>query len=147
MIGSEGDYVYENQLTFEDIKVRARTYDPTTSHEAAVALEAEQSRLHRAVDVVLELLKVQGPLADFEISPQFYEQVNGVPHLHKMARHWARQKGLVKDTGEKRVNPASNRKGIVWDLGEDKAFLSYELVRCSECGHVSRELKDPYLID
>jgi predicted transcriptional regulator len=91
-------------LTY-DLFGRAPYSNPTTSKEAAEAIEPQLARLEA---VVMGALDVR-PMACFEI-----EAFTGLPHTTASARiKGLRDKNRVKDSGMKRKTP-SGRNAIVW---------------------------------
>ena len=129
--------------TIEDIPVKARTADPLTSHVAAAALQADTRLRGESVEIVVRLLDRHGPMTDLELAPLFLiEKQRCSPHLHRMARKWGRELGLVRDTGDRRTNSTTKRAGIVWGLGRDLAHLAAEFETCAYCGHTSRNTQN-----
>lgn len=93
---------------------RARTADPSTSHEAARSIEETKMRLGQAL--ILTLLQKHGPQTDHELWSHLAMEPGGPP----MSRSGARTRrselvasGHVEDSGEK-VKLPSNRRAIVW---------------------------------
>lgn len=125
--------------TIGDIPVKARTTDPLTSHAAAAALQVNTRLRGESVEIVVQLLDRHGPMTDLELAPLFLvEKRRCSPHLHRMARKWGRELGLVRDTGDRRTNSTTKRAGIVWGLGRDLAHLAAGFETCACCGHTSR---------
>lgn len=116
-----------------DILISARTTDPETSHDAHEAFG--QQRAEKAMTRVVSLLREYGPMMDCEIEERFFQRWEGSRTLPGKARHWARQAGLVKDSGRTAVNPKTNHRQIVWELGEDTEFLYLlHAAKCPLCG-------------
>lgn len=132
-------------LNTHHIQVRARNTDPITSRLAANELEKQQTHLQQSVERVLELLLELGPVADFELRKVFLRLFGGSDSLPTKARQWAREKGLVRNSGRMSTNPKSGRKCVVWELGRDECYLEYTFVTCPTCGHKSRETNDRVL--
>lgn len=134
-----GVVVVGRTATIHDIPVKARTADPLTSHVAAAALQADTRLRGESVEIVVRLLDRHGPMTDLELAPLFLvEKRRCSPHLHRMARKWGRELGLVRDTGDRRTNSTTKRAGIVWGLGRDLAYLAAGCETCACCGHTSR---------
>lgn len=115
------------------VKVRARRTDPETSHEAAAAFEANQTKAQRSVAVVVHIIRTRGPLTDFQIRdlwPAYWGAVAWSYTLPCKARHWARQQGLVKHQGHGRHQ---GRRVRLWAIGRDEAFLEQPQI-CECCG-------------
>jgi hypothetical protein len=113
-----------NDKRTEHIDVRARSTDPETSKQAAFEFELNQSKAQRSVATVVDILTAHGPLTDFDIRSK-WETYWGGAHwsytLPSKARHWARQKGLVKHEG---FGTHNGRRVRVWALGRDDDFLA-----------------------
>jgi len=119
----------------DDPILQARTGDPETSHKAMAAFS--RRRMNNAMDVMVELLQIWGPMADFEQRPRFKAawQAPCCEHLYRQARSSARDKGRIVKTDELRVNPATKREQVVWAYQE---VPPPEIVRCETCGHILR---------
>jgi len=120
----------------DDLPLFARGSDPETSHEAMAAYD--RARLRSAIDVVVTLHREQlGGLADYELRAAFEArwQQPCCDHLYQQARSSARDKGLIRDSGERRVNPTTNRRQVVWEACAEAPPM---IDRCSACGHVLR---------
>ncbi len=115
--------------------MRARAGDPETSHAAMAAFDREQ--LRSAVGVIVDLHRRLGPLADFQQGPAFLQawQRKCCDHLYRQARSVARDAGLLRDSGERLVNPTTNRRQVVWVAVEGDAI---DVPRCPTCGAVRR---------
>jgi predicted transcriptional regulator len=93
-------------LDWQPPEGRAPYSNPTTSKEAAEAIEHQLARLELEV---FETLRIRGPLACHEI-----EEITQLPHTTVSARiRGLFLKNRVKDTGMKRKTP-SGRSAIVW---------------------------------
>lgn len=120
------------------ISVRARTFDPETSHQAALDFENNQTKAQRSVACVVLILKDHGLLSDFQIrelwstywGPGVWSYT-----LPSKARHWAREKGLVKHGG---FGTHQGRKVRLWELGRDELFLE-PAEKCECCGQIIRK--------
>jgi hypothetical protein len=123
--------------------LHARATDPETSHESMKRVSAEQ--LQSASEFILHLLRVHGPLADFEIKPLF-DAVYSDQRYTSLARqarnqniHQGRVRRCDKDDPEQtRVNPATDRQQIVWKISFGPAPT---LERCEACGRILRKGK------
>lgn len=116
-------------------ELRARAGDPSTSHESMARMDLE--RMTSAMGLYVRLLKEHGPMAEFEVRPLFYEayEFKSCDHLHQQARSSARDQGLVRPTGEKRINPKTGRRQEVWEACN---IPKPTLHKCPTCGHVTR---------
>lgn len=117
------------------VPLHARTSDPDTSHEAMETYD--QGRMRSAVQVVVQLFRDRGPMSDYQLRDAF-AQAWMTPcddSLHRQARSVARDKGLIRDTGERSVNPTTGRRQVVWGACHDEAP---QLQRCHSCGHILR---------
>lgn len=102
------------------IAVKARETDPDTSQEAAKALTEQQTKLQRSVRCVLKILKLYGPLSDFQIAyywPKFWGPKPWSESLPRKARLWCGQR--VKAVGETMHN---NRRVRTYGLAEDNGL-------------------------
>jgi hypothetical protein len=120
--------------------LRARGSDPETSHASMAAYDPE--RMANAIDCVIRLYHDRGPMADYELAEAFataWPSVCSV-HLYRQARSAARDKGWIYDTGERRVNPTSHRRQVVWAFHVGSAPV---IERCATCGHVLRRRTTP----
>jgi len=117
------------------ITLKARTGDPETSHEA-MQLYSED-RMQSAVDFAIAIHRDHGPLADFEYRELFEDRFTELHsrHLYQQARSSARDKGRIRPTSERRINPVSGRKQVVWEVCEQ---APPRLTKCLTCGHVTR---------
>jgi hypothetical protein len=113
----------------------ARHSDPETSHESMAAYDVD--RMENAMDCVVAIHRERGPLADFELAIAFAETWTEpcCLHLYRQARSAARDKGLIYDTGARRINPTTNRRQVVWAFQVGSAPV---IERCASCGHVLR---------
>ena len=118
--------------------MRARTGDPDTSHAAMQAYDKE--RMRRAAEHVIHLYTTHGPMADYELQARFEETFPRFHsrHLYQQARSIARDRGRIRDTGTRVVNPTSKRKQIVWEACNQPPP---EIPRCPTCGKVIRSKK------
>lgn len=126
----------------EPIVVVARRTDPETSHEAAAAFEANQTKAQRSVAVLLEIVRNHGPLSDFQIRDlwaQYWGDAAWSYTLPCKARHWARQAGHVKHQG---FGTHQGRKVRTWAAGRDDAFLEEPEI-CQCCGQKIKPRKKP----
>jgi hypothetical protein len=115
--------------------LRARNGDPDTSQAAMAAYDRDT--LRAASDLVVMLHREHGPLADYELQALFRAAYTRpcCDHLYRQARSTARDRGQIRDSGERRVNPVTHREQIVW------AYCDAEPVpveRCESCGRVCR---------
>jgi DNA-binding MarR family transcriptional regulator len=84
-----------------------RRTDPETSREAAESLD-----LPALEKVVLDAIKKHGPSTTTEIAEATgLDLVSVSPRPARLCA-----KGLVRDSGEKRVPPGKTRRSIVWEL-------------------------------
>jgi hypothetical protein len=116
--------------------LRARTSDPTTSHAAMARMNREQFASATELAAKIHRAHPRG-LADFEYKPLFM-RAWAKPcseHLYRQARSAARDRGLIRETVNERLNPASNRQQVVWEYCED---VPPTIQRCVTCGHVLR---------
>jgi len=115
------------------IVLRARGSDTETSHAAAADYDRET--LAGAAQLVVWLHRHYGPLADFELQGHFkrHYQRACCDHLYRQARSAARDQGLIRDSAERRVNPTTNRRQVVWEACDDQPVV---VARCGACGHV-----------
>lgn len=100
-------------------KVRARRGDPSTSHDAAAGVEAdERTWTHQRVVAILER---HGPSTDQEIAHAYeymarqYDWPPCSPSGLRTRRSELQRDGKVRDTGERRRTVAG-RGSIVWAL-------------------------------
>lgn len=115
-----------------EVELHARTLDPDTSQDAMAAYD--EDRMRSAALVVTRLYRDRGPMADFEMRAAF-DQVWDRPQdesLHRQARNQARNQGWIRDTGERRVNPATKRLQIVWAFQADPHPPALDF--CPTCG-------------
>lgn len=116
------------------IDVRARKTDPETSHQAALDFEQNQTKAARSVSTVVTILAYFGKeLTDFQIRElwtDFWGSEKWSYTLPCKARHWAREKGLVKHAG---FSTHQGRKVRTWALGRDEKFLDANET-CPCCG-------------
>lgn len=119
-----------------DIELHARSTDPATSHEAMEQYDKE--RLASASDHIVELLRTRGPMADFQQQTAFAQTWKSpcCAHLYQQARSTARDQGRIVNTGEKIVNPATNRKQVVWAYAPNP--VPPTLRYCPTCGGLVR---------
>ena len=118
-----------------EIILRARNSDPETSHAAMAAYDRDT--LRAAAALVVTLHREHGPLADFELKGLFAESYDRpcCDHLYQQARSTARDRGLIRDSGERRVNPTTNRKQVVWEACDT---VPPAIDRCASCGRLMR---------
>jgi hypothetical protein len=118
-----------------DPVLAARAGDPDTSHEAMAAYD--RARMRSAMAVVVRLHRRLGPLADFQLKEAFAAAWAGkcCDHLYQQARSAARDAGLICDTGERLVNPTTNRRQVVWAAADGAPIT---VPRCPTCGAVRR---------
>ena len=122
---------YDN---YGNVVVRARRTDPETSHEAAVAFEANQTKAQKSVKTVVRILEDKGELTDFEIREVWSEYWGNDAWSFTLpckARHWARQAGMVRHVG---FGIHQGRKVRKWALGCDVSVCTLE--RCPTCGRL-----------
>lgn len=113
----EAEATLQQELFPGFIEVRARTTDPDTSHEAAEALEEEQTKLQRSVRCVLKILELHGPLSDFQIAevwPKFWGPKPWSESLPRKARLWCGER--VEAVGYTNHN---NRRVKTYGLAEN----------------------------
>jgi hypothetical protein len=124
------------EAALEDpVVLRARGSDPETSHASMATYD--QERMASAIDCVVGLYRARGPMADYELAVAFaatWTEPCSI-HLYRQARSAARDKGLIFDSGERRINPTSNRQQVVWAFHIGPAPV---IERCVTCGHVLR---------
>lgn len=98
----------------------ARDGDRETSHEAAQSLDSD--RLRESQLIVLDLFTRHGPMCHQDLLA--YIQDEGIAMSDSGARtrcsELVKDKGLLKDTGE-RVTLPSHRRSIIWGLAEPPA--------------------------
>ncbi|MEE8470088.1 MAG: hypothetical protein V3S51_02025 [Dehalococcoidia bacterium] len=86
----------------------ARRTDPDTSHEAARKAKAAKMELRvlQVLSIYIKGLtsKEVAVIGDFELN-------STTPRFRPLT-----SKGFIYDTGERRLNPGSQRKAIVWKL-------------------------------
>jgi hypothetical protein len=119
----------------EEDTLQARTGDPDTSHASMAAYDRE--RLTRAMGVVIALHKREGPLADFELKALFTAEYPEpcCDHLYRQARSMARDKGHIRDSGQRKVNPTTKQQQVVWEWCDGEPIA---IPLCPLCGHVLR---------
>ena len=120
-----------------DIVLRARASDPETSHAAMAAFD--KGTMSKAATLVAELYQAHGPMADYQLRDLF-EEAYPHPHcrhLYQQARSTARDRGQLRDSGEKRRNPASKRWQVVWEAYDGPPPV---LQRCTCCGQLMRRI-------
>ena len=120
---------------FKDMPLFARHSDPITSHKAMRAFNRSK-RLGRAVDIAVKVFQAHpGGLTDVEFAPLFRlaYAAPSCAHLYRQARSSARDRGLIRDTGVMRRNPASRREQIVWEACN---VAPPTIVKCEACGRV-----------
>jgi hypothetical protein len=117
----------------DDIVLRARHGDPATAHAACAAYDRE--KLASAGDLVVQLHQTHGPLADYELRDLFAEHYGMYcdDSLYRQARNAARNQGLIRDTGTRRLNPLTKRQQVVWEACRGEPVV---VRRCPACGHV-----------
>jgi hypothetical protein len=122
-------------LDLTDLPLFARGSDPETSHAAMAAFDRETMR--SAMATVVRIHQQQGPIADYELRGLFAAAwaFPCCDHLYQQARSAARDQGLIRDSGQRRVNPATNRKQVVWEACDEAAPI---IERCQSCGHLLR---------
>lgn len=115
------------------VTVRARTTDPETSHQAALNFEQNQTKAQRSVATVVKILQDHGALTDFQIRDLWGSYWPGTWSytLPCKARHWAREAGLVRFTGQ--FGQHQGRKVRLWSSGRDVLYLEPKPV-CPHCG-------------
>jgi hypothetical protein len=115
--------------------LRARTGDPSTSHEAMAAYDRD--RMQNAVDWVISLYRSYGPMADFQLQERFMNTWEGkcCPHLYQQARSVARDRGHIVATEDRIVNPITKRKQIVWEYRAEACPVTIH--KCPLCGKVT----------
>src|SRR5262245_11601982 len=121
-----------------DLELHARQGDPETSHEAMRAYD--RARMRSAMHCVATLYKTHGSMADFGLRAVF-EKAGTAPccdDLYQQARSSARDRWCIVDTGERRVNPETGRRQVVWAVGQGDAPV---IQRCELCGHVLRRVE------
>ena len=114
--------------------LRARSSDPDTSHEAMASYDPE--RMKSASTLAVLLHRVHGPMALFELEPLFAEAWGQkcAPNVPRMGRKTAGDAGILRPTGEKRINPVSGNACDVWQY---KPGPPPKILRCSECGGIT----------
>lgn len=111
----------------------ARMSHPETSHAAMAAYP--QAKLDSGVATCVAIHKEHGPIADFE----YFELWQGVwktpcaVNLYRQSRNAACKKGLIRDSGQRRINPMSGRDQVVWEACE---IAPPVVLRCESCGGV-----------
>ena len=118
-----------------EAELRARQGDPETSHEAMA--EYDKERMANAIAFVAALYRRYGPMADYQLCERFRAEWTEpcCVHLYRQARSAARDKGLIRDTGERARNPETGRRQIVWEACDEPAPLIH---RCPTCGKLTR---------
>lgn len=118
----------------QDIELHARKSDPDTSKESMDAFD--RARMGHAADVVVELYRRHGPMADYQLRPLFAQAWNAPcsRHLYQQARSVARDKGRIRDSGSRVKNPESGRRQILWEAAEGPPP---EIHRCPTCGRIT----------
>ena len=113
-----------------NISVKARKFDPVTSKQAA--LDFTQTKAQKSVATVVAILSEFGPLTDFEIRDRWANHWEGPWSytLPSKARHWAREAGLVKQSG---YGEHQTRQVIRWTTGTDSEYLA-SVSTCPCCG-------------
>jgi len=120
-LGSTLERIADEQQRERRIRLRsaARPTDPVTSFEAA-----DKANLMASQAEVLRVLAEQGPLTDVDIVRFAHQRVesngtkvNWSDSRLRSARSELRDKGAVRDTGE-RYTPPSGRRQIIWALTE-----------------------------
>ncbi len=131
---SSDEFRPEGSGDFDQIpepELHARSSDPGTSHDSMAAYDRD--RMKSASMLVIELHQRHGPMALFELEPLFAEafQRPHAPNLPRQARRTAGDRGKLHNTGRRKLNPATNCEGEVWEYGEGPAP---EIHRCPACG-------------
>lgn len=113
----------------------ARGSDPETSHAAMAAFDRET--MSAAADLVVRLHIEHGPLADYELRVLFGRtyQPSCCAHLYRQARSTARDRGQIRDSGFRKVDPTTHRHQVVWEACADPPPVIH---RCAACGHLLR---------
>jgi hypothetical protein len=122
----------------DDLILRARQADPDTSHASMAAFDREA--MVASAQFAADVHRRHGPLADFEFGEvwaQTYPHACS-RHLYRQARSVARDRGWIRDSGVRKVNPASGRRQVVWEAVEDGVPPRIET--CATCGHVLRRI-------
>ena len=84
----------------------ARRTDPDTSHEAAASIKAS----HFEAFWLALLAERPGGVTAFEVAEASHQRLNSIsPRSATLKR-----KGLIADSGERRYDPTTNRRSIVW---------------------------------
>jgi hypothetical protein len=111
-------------------------YHPESSKEAAVKLNKHVNNMRECIQTVVEILKDNGPLTDGEIEKlwgKYWPYEKWSRNKPSTSRIYAREGGLVKWTGEHRLNPSTGVRCRTWGLGRDEAFFA-GLKVCACCG-------------
>lgn len=101
----------------DDVRARARTSDPITSHEAADSITSEAMR--RSQLGVLAMFQRFGPMHDVALIERYMAYGEGHPVQSESGIRTRRSElvaqGVLEDSGEK-VRLDSGRRAIVWKL-------------------------------
>lgn len=119
----------------DDFILQARHGDPETSHEAME--DYDKAKMSEASACVVRIYQEHGPLADFQLKPIFDSEWGHDCsfHLYRQARSVARDLGKIVDSGERLLNPETNRLQIIWEFATGKPI---KIHKCPTCGHVLR---------
>lgn len=92
-------------------QARARITDPETSHQAAASVRD----MSRTQEIILNILKMRGPMTDEQIFEQWDMNISGhvSPSGLRSRRAELVRQGLVHNTGLTQAN-ATGRKCTIW---------------------------------
>ena len=118
----------------DDLELHARTGDPATSHAAMAAYDRQ--KMENAAALVVDLHRRYGPMADYQLRTRFAAEWTLCDQsLYRQARNQARNKGLIRDSGQRVVCPETQRRQVVWEACDAPAPLVH---RCPTCGKLTR---------
>ena len=86
-----------------------RAGSPDTAHEAAEALAPKLGRLQRMVSQAVEGRQAQGLTPEEAADLLAMDRVSVQPRFSEL-----KAKGLIVDSGRRRVNASSRKRAVVW---------------------------------
>lgn len=109
----------------------ARRTDPGTSKAAAQRVETGSLNAR-----IVAALKECGGMTIAEVAAELHEeQITVSPRFKPL-----RRAGLIRNTGERRINAGTRNPAIVWEAGRDEEFLAQKEVARASLADAARRI-------